>query len=249
MLSYILICLMVGLAGFVDSIGGGGGLISLPAYVMGGLPVHQAIATNKLSSSLGTSVAAFHYWRSGYMKWKICVPAVAFAILGAYLGSNLSLSISEKTISIIMLIILPLIALYVVFGKKALTDSGEERFGTVGTIVVCAAAALLIGFYDGFYGPGTGTFLMIIFSSVCRLSLNDCAGTTKAINLTSNIISLVVFIYNGQVLYILGLCAGACNMIGCYIGSHAFSKNGSKITRPIIILVLVIFIVKQILGK
>ncbi len=221
-------------------------MISLPAYIMGGIPVHQAIATNKLSSSLGTSVAAFHYGKSGYMKWKLCIPSVIFAILGSLLGSNLSLSINEKILSVILIILLPLIALYVVFAKKPFSDSDTRRYSTRTTIIICATSALVIGFYDGFYGPGTGTFLMIIFTALCKLSLNDAAGTTKAINLTSNVISLTVFIINGQVLYPLGLAAGVCNMAGCYIGSHLFSKNGSKITRPIILMVLLVFLIKVI---
>lgn len=236
---------MVGLAGFVDSIGGGGGLISLPAYIMGGIPVHQALGTNKLSSSMGTSVAAFHYLKSGYMKWQICVPCVACAIVGAFLGSNASLCINEKTLSMILMIILPLVAAYVLFGK-GLSDTNKTERSVTFTIIICCIAALVIGFYDGLYGPGTGTFLMIVFSCVCGLSLSYSAGTTKAINLTSNYISLIVFICNGQVNYILGACAGVCNMVGCYIGSHCFSKKGSKITRPIIIAVLVLFLIKII---
>lgn len=247
MLNYIVIFFLVGLAGFVDSIGGGGGLISLPAYIMGGLLVHQAIGTNKLSSSLGTSVAAFGYWRRGYMKWQLCVPAAALAVMGSYMGAKLNLGISEKVLSMILVFVLPLVALYVVFGKKTLQDSGETRFSAVGTVIVCAVSAFVIGFYDGLYGPGTGTFLMIVFSGLCRLSLNQSAGTTKAVNLTSNIISLVIYMHSGQVLYPLGLCAGIANMVGCYIGSRTFTKKGSKITRPIIFSVLVIFIAKLIL--
>ncbi len=245
MLKYVFVCLLVGVAGFVDSIGGGGGLISLPAYIMSGIPVHQAIATNKLSSSLGTSVAAFNYWRAGYMKWQLCVPAVVCSLAGAFCGSNVSLSINEQVLSIILICILPLIAAYVIFGK-GLKDSAESRFSPAKTIAVCSVTALVIGFYDGFYGPGTGTFLMIVFSGLCRLSLNQSAGVTKAVNLTSNIVSLVVFIYNGQVLFPLGLCAGACNMAGCWLGSRSFSKNGSKITRPVILVVLAVFLVKVI---
>lgn len=236
---------MVGLAGFVDSIGGGGGLIALPAYIMGGIPVHQALATNKLSSSLGTSVAAFHYLKSGYMKWQYCIPSVIMAIAGAFLGSNLSLGTNEKILSLFLMLLLPLIALYVIFGKT-LEESTESRYSLGATIAICAISALVIGFYDGLYGPGTGTFLMIVFSGICHLTLNEAAGTTKAVNLTSNYISLAVFIYNGQVFYLLGICAGICSMIGCYIGSHSFSKKGSKITRPIIVCVLILFLAKII---
>lgn len=236
---------MVGLAGFVDSIGGGGGLIALPAYIMGGIPVHQALATNKMSSSLGTSVAAFHYLKSGYMKWQFCIPAVIFAILGAFLGSNMSLRTDEKILSMLLLVILPLVALYVIFGKP-LEESTERKYSLAVTVAICAISAFVIGFYDGLYGPGTGTFLMIIFSGLCNLTLKEAAGTTKAVNLTSNYISLAVFISSGQVIYLLGLCAGLCSMAGSYIGSHCFSKKGSKITRPIILCVLAIFLAKII---
>ncbi len=237
---------MVGLAGFVDSIGGGGGLISLPAYIMSGIPVHQALATNKLSSSLGSSVASFHYWKMGYMKPLICIPCVVLSLTGAFFGSNLTLKMDEKILALILIIILPLIALYVIFGKT-LSDCDTQRFSMLTTVAVCSATAFVIGFYDGFYGPGTGTFLMIVFSGLCRLSLKDSAGTTKAVNFSSNIMSLAVFVYNGQVMYPLGLCAGVSSMIGCYIGSHLFSARGSRITRPIILCVLAVFLVKTVI--
>ncbi len=236
---------MVGVAGFVDSIGGGGGLISLPAYLMGGIPLHQALGTNKLSSALGSSVASYHYWKNGWMKYQICIPCVLCSFAGAFFGSSLTLKFDEKILSMILAFVLPLIAVYVLFGKT-LEDSSEEKFSMKTTIAVCSATALVIGFYDGFYGPGTGTFLMIVFSGFCRLSLCHAAGTTKAVNLASNIVSLAVFVYNSQVIYPLGLCAGLCNMTGCYIGSHMFSKKGSKITRPIIMLVLAIFLAKTV---
>ncbi|WP_368362038.1 sulfite exporter TauE/SafE family protein, partial [Ruminococcus sp. RTP21484sp1_RTP21281st1_A2_RTP21281_210402] len=108
-LVYLVVCFFVFLAGFVDSIAGGGGLISLPAYMIAGLPVHTAIATNKMSSSMGTFVASFHYMKKGFMKWKICIPAVFGAIAGSWIGSHLALLISEKALKIAMLVVLPVI--------------------------------------------------------------------------------------------------------------------------------------------
>ena len=116
-LVYLVVCFFVFLAGFVDSIAGGGGLISLPAYMIAGLPVHTAIATNKMSSSMGTFVASFHYMKKGFMKWKICIPAVFGAIAGSWIGSHLALLISEKALKIAMLVVLPVILFYVLRSK------------------------------------------------------------------------------------------------------------------------------------
>ena len=113
------------LAGFVDSIAGGGGLISLPAYMIAGLPVHTAIATNKMSSSMGTFVASFHYMKKGFMKWKICIPAVFGAIAGSWIGSHLALLISEKALKIAMLVVLPVI--FVLCTEKQSTERKRRK--------------------------------------------------------------------------------------------------------------------------
>lgn len=243
---YVIVCFLVFIAGFVDAIAGGGGLITLPAYMMAGLPAHTAIGTNKLSSAMGTSVASYHYWEKGFMKWKLCVPAVIGAVVGSFAGSNLNLWLDDDILKKVMVVILPLIGIYVFF-KKDLEANTKDPFGDRKTIVLCTLAAVVIGFYDGLYGPGTGTFLMLVLTAVCRLKLNDAAGTTKAINLTTNVISLAVYLFNGKTLILLGLCAGACNMVGAYLGSHNFSKNGAKIARPTILIVLAIFFVKIVL--
>ena len=112
-LVYLVVCFFVFLAGFVDSIAGGGGLISLPAYMIAGLPVHTAIATNKMSSFMGTSVATYHYMKKGFMKWKICIPAIFGAIAGSWMGSHLALLISDRVLKIAMVIVLPVILFYV----------------------------------------------------------------------------------------------------------------------------------------
>lgn len=239
------VCFFVFMAGFVDAIAGGGGLISLPAYMIAGLPAHTAIATNKMSSSMGTTVASWHYFRQGFMKWKLCIPAIMGAIVGSSLGARLTLLIPENVLKIAMLIVLPVILFYVT-KSKTLSGEAENREEVInGTLIFkCVLIALTIGVYDGIYGPGTGTFLMLLFSGFCRMTMNDAAGTTKAINLTTNITALIVFIMNGKVLLGLGITAGICNMIGNFLGSHCFTDKGTKIVKPIMIVVIVIFFIK-----
>ena len=247
-LVYLVVCLFVFLAGFVDSIAGGGGLISLPAYMIAGLPAHTAIATNKISSAMGTTVSTFYYLRQGFMKWKICVPAIVAAIAGSSLGAKITLMIDEKVLKIAMLVVLPVILFYVL-RSKALQEKPDYEIVDIVTrnlIMKCIGIAFVVGIYDGIYGPGTGTFLMLLFTAFCHLSLNDAAGTTKAINLTTNISALAVFLFNGAAYIPLGVAAGCCNMVGNYLGIHCFTSNGSKIVKPVMVVVIVIFFIKVV---
>lgn len=245
-LVYLVVCFFVFLAGFVDAIAGGGGLISLPAYMIVGLPAHTAIATNKISSAMGTAVSSFYYLRKGFMKWKICAPAIVAAIAGSSLGAKFTLMIDEKILKTAMLVVLPIILFYVLRSKVLQQDPDYEIVDkiTLNLVLKCIVIAFIVGIYDGIYGPGTGTFLMLLFTAFCHLSLNDAAGTTKAINWTTNISALVVFLINGAAYIPLGVAAGCCNMVGNYLGSHCFTSNGSKIVKPIMVVVIVIFFIK-----
>lgn len=243
-LPYLIVCPLVFLAGFIDAIAGGGGLISLPAYMLAGLPPHIAIGTNKLSSAVGTTVATAQYISKGFMVWRLAVPAIVFSLIGANIGSNLTLLVSENMFLIIMLIALPVIAIYV-FTHKSLSNPFEPEI-TTRVWVVVLASAFFIGMYDGFYGPGTGTFLMLLLTGAAHLTTRQAAGITKAINLSSNVMSLTVFLINGTVLLPLGLTAAIFSIAGNYLGARSFIKKGDAIARPAIITVISIFIIKVI---
>lgn len=241
----VLVCLFVFLAGYVDAIAGGGGLISLPAYLIAGLPTHAAIATNKLSSTMGTSIATWQYAKSGYIEWKLAGACALLAVVGSALGSNLVLVTSDEVLRVFLLVVLPVTAVYVM-RSKAFDARRVEQFPPRKTATLCATIALAVGIYDGFYGPGTGTFLMLLLTGVAHLYLAQAAGITKAINLTTNVTALVVFLLHGQVLIVLGLVAGAFNIAGNYLGSKSFTRKGGAIAKPITITVLVIFFAKTI---
>lgn len=243
-LPYLIVCPLVFLAGFIDAIAGGGGLISLPAYMLAGLPPHIAIGTNKLSSAVGTTVATAQYISKGFMVWRLAVPAIVFSLIGANIGSNLTLLVPENAFLIIMLIALPVIAIYV-FTHKSLSNPFEPEI-TTRVWVVVMASAFFIGMYDGFYGPGTGTFLMLLLTGAAHLTTRQAAGITKAINLSSNVMSLTVFLINGTVLLPLGLTAAIFSIAGNYLGARSFIKKGDAIARPAIITVISIFIIKVI---
>lgn len=247
MIIYLIVCPLVFLAGFVDAIGGGGGLISLPAYILSGLPVHTAIATNKMSSSMGTTIATWQFWKNGYIKFPISLYCIIMALIGAPIGANLTLLINDEFLEKAMLVLLPIIAFYVLKTKNF--NNEFEDLKSKKTIIISALSGFFIGIYDGIYGPGTGTFLILMLTGLAKMNLENAAGTTKAINLTSNYASLIVFLMNGKVNLILGFVAGIFSILGNFIGAKYFKNKGNKAVKPAIFLVLGIFFVKVLLEN
>ena len=244
---FLIICPLLFLAGLVDAIGGGGGLISLPAYLLAGVPVHNAIATNKLSSACGTTLTTVRFIRQGLVNWKIAVPTILFAMLGSSLGANLSMKTDEGIMENILFLVLPVVAI-VVMNPKIFRDNPDGEIALNGKLWITAIlSSFLVGIYDGFYGPGTGTFLIIAFTVFARLSLRSANAQAKIINLTTNLTSLTIFLLSGQAIILLGLAAAACNMAGNYVGSSLAMKQSSKVTRPVIIFVLILLFLK-VLG-
>ena len=241
--SFLIVCPMLFLAGFVDAIGGGGGLISLPAYLFAGLPVHQAIATNKLSSSCGTALSTARFLKNGLVNLKLVLPAVAAAFAGSFLGARLSLAVSEDVMKYILLIVLPVTA-FVVLNRHLFGDGGGEAKADRRTVTVCILSALVIGVYDGFYGPGTGTFLILIFTHLAKMDLRTAAGNVKLVNLSSCIGALFTSLVNGKVFIALGLIGAVSSVLGHYIGAGLAIKDGSKIVRPVILVVLALLAIK-----
>lgn len=244
--TFIIVCPFLFLAGLIDAIGGGGGLISLPAYLIAGLPPHTAIATNKMSSPFGTALATFRFARAHLINVRLAIPSVIAAITGSSIGAHFSLLVPEKGMSYVLMVILPVSAFFVL-NRKFFNDEGAD---TVildrRTYLTAVLAAFLVGCYDGFYGPGTGTFLIIAFTIFAKLNIRTANAQAKVINLTTNVTALIVFLLNGQVLIPLGLAAAVCNMLGGYIGAGLVMKNGTRIVRPSILLVLGLLALKVI---
>ena len=238
LLTYLIVCPLLFLAGFVDAIGGGGGLISLPAYLLAGLPMHQAIATNKLSSACGTTLATLRFIKNGLVNLKFAIPSVISAVIGSSIGAKLSLLADEGFMEKLLFLVLP-IAAFIVLNKSLFQDkeNGSLTLNTK-TYLVAIIAALIIGMYDGFYGPGTGTFLIIAFTVWGKMNVSTANAQAKVINLTTNLTSLTIFLLNGQVLFSLGIAGAICNMIGGYLGAGLVMQKGSKIVKPVILFVL-----------
>lgn len=236
--TYLLVCPLIFLAGFIDSIAGGGGLISLPAYLLAGLPPRMAAGTNKMGAFAGTAVATLKYARSGQIAWREGIAAALGALPGSYLGAALLQIIDERYVMIGVVAAMPLVAAFVLLRK----DSLEPRSLVPAhmKLFACFLIGLLIGTYDGLVGPGTGTFLQLLFVSVVGLAALKASGAARLVNLCSNVGALISLISGGKVLYALALPAAAFGMAGNYLGSSLAIKKGSRLIRLLLIVVLVL---------
>ena len=246
-MQYLIVCPLALLAGFVDAVAGGGGLIALPACLIAGLPVHYALGTNKLGSGMGTIVATGQYAKKGYIPWKLAAFCLIGALVGAGLGARLALMIDEGIFRVIMMLVLPLTALYVTKGKAL--NAEKAPFSNGKTIAIGMMVALGIGLYDGFYGPGSGTFLILALTAVAHMNLRSANGVAKAINLTTDITSVTVYWMSGKVLVLLGLAAGVFSIAGNWLGARFFEKRGAVAVKPIMLTVLGIFFVRVVLEQ
>ena len=245
----LIVCPLVFLAGFIDSIAGGGGLISLPAYYMAGLPPHLALGTNKLSSSIGMIFSTGTYLREGYIYKPLIAISVAGALIGSWLGAGSVLLLDEQILRWIMLIAIPVLALVIIFKKDLLSPESRE-IDKVREQIIAAIVSLTIGWYDGFFGPGAGMFLMLAFVGILKLDAITACGNTKVVNFCSNVAALVVFMMAGTVNYALALPGAAFAILGNILGARLTVKKGAKLIKPvmlIVVLILMISIVRDLL--
>lgn len=234
-LTLLIVCPLVFLAGFIDSIAGGGGIVSLPAYLFAGLPVHLAYGTNKFGSSFGTLIAAGKYAKNGCVEFRSAGCSVAGALIGAWFGAKLAVSLDEKYLKYSLLIILPIVAIFLLFNRNFGVERPERKLHGAKLYAVAGAIGLVIGVYDGFFGPGTGTFLTLAFTGLMGFSLINASGNARVVNLASNLAALTAYIISGKVVYAVGIPAALCGICGNYLGARLAIKKGAKFIRPIIL--------------
>lgn len=246
---YLIVCPLVFLAGFVDSVAGGGGTISLPAYLLAGLPAHLAAGTNKFAMSFGTLTATINYMKSGKVLWRAAIFSAIGAILGSYIGVRLALFFSEHTLKLLLLAALPCVAVFLTVKKSFGSDKAQLKGYSAPVFAgISLGIGLLIGIYDGLIGPGTGTFLIIAYSGLLGMDLLTASGCAKVCNLASNITALVVYAASGQVLYRLALPAMGFCILGNWLGARFAIRGGSKNVRKVMFLVLALLFVKAALD-
>jgi uncharacterized membrane protein YfcA len=233
----IVLSALVFLAGVVDALAGGGGLITLPAYLAAGLNPALLLGTNKLSSALGTIASAGRYLHRLRFPLRPFVPLLVCAMLGSGLGAWLALSLDPAFIRYLLLAALPLVAIAVLtrheFGKE---DHSAELDAATLRERSCAISAA-VGAYDGFFGPGTGTFFALALARWCRHDLLSATGRAKLLNLATNFAALAVFLYSGRLSLALGLAMAAASAAGHWLGAHLGLRHSERVIRPAVALV------------
>lgn len=221
-------------AGFIDSIAGGGGLLSMPALLLAGLSPQSALGTNKFIVIFGTTTALINFVRNKKITYKITLIAIGFSLMGAFVGTRLILSFSPEKITSIILILLPISAFIVLSPKRYIQSN--THFTRLQIFFYTPLISFFVGIYDGFFGPGTGTFLIVGFYILLRMDLLYACGTAKAINLASGISSFITFAFSGHILYILGIPLIIANIMGGYIGSKFAIKKGIKVIKTFVVI-------------
>lgn len=225
-------------AGFIDSVAGGAGLVLVPSFILAGLPPQTALGQEKLVSTLGTLSAIFNFFRSGKILWSFVAVGVPAALIGAYLGTRAILYLDEAVVGKIIVFMMPIGLLFSFLPKK--DERAKTKITTFKKAILFPFVALTIGFYDGFFGPGTGSLLIVALHYIMGLSLVASSATSKLFNLASNVGSFIAFFIAGKMLFAIGLPMIGASIAGNYLGSHMTIKRGDGFIKPILLGMIVL---------
>jgi len=232
------------LAGAVDAIAGGGGLITLPALLWAGLPPVQALATNKLQGSFGTLSASLHFLARGHVLHRQLGPLVLATFSGALAGALMVQHLDNDLLRRVIPLLLILFALYFLFSPRI---SDEDASARMSLSWFSLALCFPIGFYDGFFGPGTGSFFVMAIVALLGYNLTRATATTKVLNLTSNLSALLCFALGGHVVWQLGVLLGLGQAAGAWLGAHLAIRHGAAVIRPVLVLISMAVSIKLLL--
>ena len=231
-------------AGFIDAIVGGGGMLTIPALLSLGLPPHLTLGTNKLAASFGSGIAAYTYFKKQLFTPRFWRKSFYSTLTGALTGTVFVNLIDTQWLEKLLPLIILAVALYTLFNRMTDIDNYQLPENNPALRIKQTVQGFLLGFYDGSSGPGTGSFWVISTMRLYRLHILLASGIAKAMNFTSNLVSLIVFICFGQIDWLIGLTMGGCIMLGAYIGAHSAIHFGAKFIRPIFISIVVIMAIK-----
>lgn len=245
-MNIVLLCIAGFVAAFVDSIAGGGGLISVPAYQLAGLPPLMVLGTNKFSASCASFTSSLKYIRSGKGDKKLLKFAVPFTLLGASMGVLTVKNIDERILSGIIVVMVMIIGVYSLFSRSIGVKEKLKPF-TFKRILLLIILAISLGFYDGFFGPGTGSFLIFGLIHILGYEFTKASANARVMNFTSNIASLILFALSGNINYRYGIPVAICSIIGARLGTSVALKNGAKIIKPIFVSMSLLISLKLLL--
>lgn len=243
--STIVLSIVSFLAGLIDSISGGGGLLLIPALLFANIPPQTVLGTNKFAATIGTTAALINFVRNNQVVWKVVSIGILFSLVGAWLGSKAILIFPNDTVGKIIVFLLPVAMLVTLLPRKE--RIGEDDLPVEGLKIKVPLVCLPIGFYDGFFGPGAGSFLIVACYLLLGMNLVKASGTAKVFNLASCLSALIVFLMDDKVLMSLGIPLAIANIAGNYVGSTLAIKKGARIVKVFLIISLVILFISLII--
>lgn len=241
------LCPIMFLAGFVDSVAGGGGLISLPAYMAIGMPIHFVYGCNKFSNSCGTTLATIKFFKEGALDIKIAIISAIGSFIGASAATKIVLLLSDDLLKKMLIVILPIMAFIILFKLNKIEIKSSKNFQNKKSIFLALLIGFICGSYDGLFGPGTGTIAIMCFALILKYEITIASGNAKLLNLTSNYASVIGFLISGNIYFQFAIPCAIFNILGSYIGSSLAIKNGIKFIRPMMIIVVILLLSKTIL--
>lgn len=232
-------------AAFIDSTVGGGGLISLPALLGLGMPPYLALGTNKLAGTISSATSSYTFIKNGKFDKKLMLILFPVSLIGAYFGAKTVLFVPQEFLKVLVVIMMALIFVYTLFNKRFGQDSNYKGL-TKFTLGIGIPFTFLIGFYDGFFGPGTGSFFVFLMVLLFGYDFVIAAGNGRILNLASNISALFVFTMEGKVVFMTGLIMGIAMLLGANLGAKMAIKTGVRYVRPLFLVVSITLIVKMV---
>lgn len=234
------------IAGFIDSIAGGGGLLTVPAYLIAGLPPTIVLGTNKVVSSMGTSISVMNYIRNRQVLWPVVIIGIPCAFLGSTIGAHTVVGLTQDIVRQVILVVLPIAALLTLIpkrksdprlpgdGMKGPGDDNHAGWRSPRLWITVPLIGLSVGWYDGFFGPGTGSFMLLGFYGLTRLTFLQGTAASRLLNFTSNLAAAITFLWHGKVLFALVVPLGLASMAGHYLGSHLAIRHGERFIRVVL---------------
>lgn len=242
----LLLCAAFFCAGIIDAVSGGGGLLTLPTFLLAGFPTHFIAGTNQCSCLLGSITAAFRYMKEGKIYWFTALISAVTAIPGSILGARFNLIMPERYLQMVMVVLLPVVAVVLMVHRQFGTENRVNTLSKMQQVTAAVLIGFLLGGYTGFYGAGGGTFILLSFALLNRLDLVTASGNTKVCSTFATITASLTYALSGAVVWPAAIAATVFNIAGNYIGAGLALRNGKKIIQPMFLLILVLLFARLI---
>ena len=242
------LCVVSFIAGLIDAVAGGGGLISLPAFLAVGFPAHYVMGTSQCSTTPGNIVTTVEFARKGKIHWPSALICVPVCILGGLLGARLNIITPEHVLKIIMVVLVPIVAVFVLAKHDFGAENHVDTLSRTRLIVTNILIGFVLGTYQGFYGAGSGTFLLMAFAIADRLDLVTASGNMKVVVMASSLAATIAYIVEGFIAWDFVIATMVFNTAGAYVGARVALTKGTKVIRPVFIIVLSILLIRVVVD-